>query len=63
MAGGAGITLLPELSLRVENRRGVLVTRAFAAPAPARMLVLAFRKQSPLAPLLREVGAEIATAR
>ena len=62
VAGGAGITLLPELSISVENARGALVTRPFAAPAPSRTLVLAWRRQFPLAPLLRELTAEIASA-
>jgi LysR family hydrogen peroxide-inducible transcriptional activator len=62
VAGGAGITLLPELSIAVENPRGALVTRPFAAPAPSRTLVLAWRRQFPLAPLLRELTAEIASA-
>ena len=59
VAGGAGITLLPALSLSVENRRGDLALRAFAAPAPSRTLVLAWRKQSPLRAGLKEVAAAI----
>ena len=62
VAAGAGITLLPELSIEVENRRGALVIRPFVAPAPARTLVLAWRPRFPFAPLLRELAAEIATA-
>lgn len=58
-AGGAGITLLPALSLSVENRRGDLAVRPFVAPAPCRTLVLAWRKQSPLRAGLQEVAAAI----
>ncbi len=58
-AGGAGITLLPALSLSVENRRGDLALRPFVAPAPSRTLVLAWRKGSPLRAGLKEVAAAI----
>jgi LysR family hydrogen peroxide-inducible transcriptional activator len=55
-AGGAGVTLLPELSLAVENRHRELAIRRFARPAPKRTLVLAWRAQSPLATALREIA-------
>lgn len=55
-AGGSGLTLLPALSLPVENRRGELAVRRFAAPAPSRTLVLAWRSQSPLAPALHSLS-------
>jgi LysR family hydrogen peroxide-inducible transcriptional activator len=54
-AGGAGLTLLPELSLAVENRHRELAIRQFARPAPSRTLVLAWRAQSPLAASLRQI--------
>ena len=56
VAGGAGLTLLPTLSLLVENRRGELSLRKLEPPAPGRTLVLAFRKSSPLGPALRELA-------
>ena len=56
VAGGAGVTLLPELSLRVENRHGELAIRRFAAPVPHRTLVLAWRPRTPRAAMLREVA-------
>jgi LysR family hydrogen peroxide-inducible transcriptional activator len=59
VAGGAGITLLPALSLPVENRRGDLALRPFAPPVPSRTLVLAWRKQSPFRAGLEEVAAAI----
>jgi LysR family hydrogen peroxide-inducible transcriptional activator len=55
-AGGGGITLLPRLSVPIENRRGALVVRPFAAPAPARTLALVWRPRSPLAAGLRPVA-------
>jgi LysR family hydrogen peroxide-inducible transcriptional activator len=62
-AGGAGVTLLPALSLEVENRRSELALRAFAAPRPSRTLVLAWRRQSPRGAALRGVAATIREAR
>jgi LysR family hydrogen peroxide-inducible transcriptional activator len=53
VAGGAGVTLLPALSLPVENRRGALAIRRFRKPAPSRTIVLAWRRRSPLAAALR----------
>jgi LysR family hydrogen peroxide-inducible transcriptional activator len=58
-AGGAGVTLLPRLSVRVENRRGTLVVRPMAPPVPARTLALVWRPRSPLAPALRPLAAAL----
>lgn len=62
VAGGAGITLLPRLSLAVENRRGELAVRRFAPPAPSRTIVLSWRKQSPLGNGLLAVARTIRSA-
>ena len=57
MAGsGAGVTLLPMLSVPVENRRGQLRVRHFAVPAPARTLVLAWRRGSALRPAMSRIA-------
>ena len=58
-AGGAGVTLLPRLSVPIENRRGALVVRPFAPPAPARTLALVWRPRSPVAPALRPLAAAL----
>jgi LysR family hydrogen peroxide-inducible transcriptional activator len=63
VAGGAGVTLLPALSLEVENRGGELALRPFAAPRPGRTLVLAWRRRSPRGAALRGVAATIREAR
>jgi LysR family hydrogen peroxide-inducible transcriptional activator len=63
VAGGAGVTLLPALSVDVENRRGELALRPFAAPAPSRTLVLAWRRRCPRAEALRSVAAALREAR
>ena len=46
VAGGAGLTLLPELTLRVEARRRDLAVVPFAPPAPFRTIGLAWRPSS-----------------
>jgi LysR family hydrogen peroxide-inducible transcriptional activator len=56
VAGGAGVTLLPQLAVRAEVPRGRLAVRRFVAPAPSRTLALVWRPRSPLAPALREVA-------
>jgi LysR family hydrogen peroxide-inducible transcriptional activator len=54
--GGAGVTLLPAMSLPVENRGGALAVRRFQAPAPGRSIVLAWRRQSSRALALGQVA-------
>ncbi len=61
-AGGGGITLLPRLSVPIENRRGALVVRPFAPPAPARTLALVWRPRSPRAAGLRPVAGALGEA-
>jgi LysR family hydrogen peroxide-inducible transcriptional activator len=59
---GDRVTLLPALAVPVENRRGQLGIRAFAAPAPGRTLVLAWRKGSALRESLTKVTTAIREA-
>ncbi len=48
VAGGIGITLLPQLSLEVETRTLTqLVIRPFQKPEPSRTIGLVWRKTSP----------------
>jgi len=62
VAGGAGVTLLPELAVATELRRSKLRVRRFARPEPQRTLALVWRRGSPLAPALRQVAATIRAA-
>lgn len=62
VAGGAGVTLLPELAVETEARRADLRLRRFADPAPQRTLVLAWRRGSPAAEGLRRVADAIRDA-
>lgn len=57
VAGGAGVTLLPEMALPVEARRADLEVRRFAAPAPARTIALVWRARSALAGVLRPLAS------
>ncbi|NEW43695.1 hydrogen peroxide-inducible genes activator [Nocardia cyriacigeorgica] len=43
VAGGLGITLIPEMAVAAETGRGTLDTARFATPAPGRTLGLVFR--------------------
>lgn len=56
VAGGGGLTILPSMAVEVENRRGRLHIRRFRKPAPARTLVLAWRRGSPLGPWLERLA-------
>ncbi|HSL48774.1 MAG TPA: LysR substrate-binding domain-containing protein [Candidatus Deferrimicrobiaceae bacterium] len=62
VAGGAGITLLPRLAVRAENRGAHLVVRRFVDPAPHRTLALAWRRRSPLAAALGQVSVTLREA-
>ncbi|CAH0527209.1 DNA-binding transcriptional regulator OxyR [Vibrio hippocampi] len=59
VAAGAGITLLPELSLPLDKvKDGVCYVKA-VNPTPARSLVLAYRPGSPLRPRYERLAASI----
>ena len=63
VSGGGGVTLLPASALAVEARAGAgLVTRPLRDPRPHRIVVMAWRRSSPLAPLHRAFAEAIAPA-
>jgi LysR family hydrogen peroxide-inducible transcriptional activator len=62
VAGGAGVTVLPQLAAPTEAQRAGLRVRAFATPVPHRTLALVWRKRSPLAPALRKLASTIREA-
>lgn len=62
VADGAGITLLPEISVATEAKRAGLVVRTLAAPAPGRTVAIVWRKRSPLGPALRQLAATARSA-
>jgi len=55
-ASGAGVTLLPALSVEIENRRHTLHLRSFTPKAPGRTVVLAWRKNSALLQAIEAVA-------
>jgi LysR family hydrogen peroxide-inducible transcriptional activator len=61
-AGEGGITLLPSLALKVENRRHSLHVRPFAPKPPFRTLALVWRRNSALEATLRPVGETLRSA-
>jgi LysR family hydrogen peroxide-inducible transcriptional activator len=63
VAGGAGITLLPELAVPSETRRSAIRVRKLAEPTPARTIALVWRKSSPLADALRRLASTLREAR
>jgi LysR family hydrogen peroxide-inducible transcriptional activator len=56
VSSGSGITLLPQIAVAVENRRGHLAVRPFTAPAPHRTIALIWRPQSPFADTFRDLA-------
>ena len=56
VAGGAGLTLLPELALAVEAKTAELVIVPFRAPAPRRTIGLAWRAASQRGDEFRAMG-------
>jgi LysR family hydrogen peroxide-inducible transcriptional activator len=62
VASGAGVTLLPLLSVPTEARRGELTLRDFASPAPHRTLALVWRPGAPVGPALRRLAATLREA-
>ncbi|MBK8978846.1 MAG: LysR family transcriptional regulator [Planctomycetes bacterium] len=56
VAGGVGITLLPEMAVPVEVRDDAIVVRPFEPPVPVRHIGLAWRRGSPRAKGFRILG-------
>ena len=63
VAGGAGLTLLPELAVPSETRRSGIRVRKLAKPVPARTIALVWRKTSPLGAALRTLASTLRAAR
>ena len=57
VAGGSGVTLLPELAVATEAARAGLTVRPIASAKAHRTIALVWRKRSPLAPALHEIGS------
>ena len=57
VAGGAGVTLLPELAVPTEAKRASLSIRRFKQPAPRRTIALVWRHRSPLGSAIRQLAS------
>lgn len=62
VAGGAGVTLLPQLAVPTEAQRARLNVRVFAKPVPHRTIALVWRKRSPLTYALKKIASTIREA-
>ena len=62
VAGGAGVTFLPQLALAQENPHGKLAWRALEAPIPSRTIALIWRKRSAWTEPMREVAKVLRAA-
>jgi LysR family hydrogen peroxide-inducible transcriptional activator len=62
VACGAGVTLLPHLSVATESKRAALRVRGFAKPAPHRTIGLVWRRGSPFAEALKKIAEAIRRA-
>lgn len=62
VANGLGMTLLPELAVPLETRRGNIHLMRFADPEPQRVIGLAWRRSSPRKRHFVELGQMIANA-
>lgn len=57
VSSGNGVTLLPELAVDVENRRGQLDIRPLAGASPGRKLAFVWRRGSPFDDVFRAVAS------
>jgi LysR family hydrogen peroxide-inducible transcriptional activator len=57
VSAGNGVTLLPELAVDVENRRGQLDIRPLAGASPSRKIAFVWRHGSPLDEVFRAVAS------
>jgi LysR family hydrogen peroxide-inducible transcriptional activator len=62
VAGGLGMTLLPELSIKLECRQGDIRLMRFTDPQPRRVIGLAWRRSSPRKRHFVELGKLITQA-
>jgi LysR family hydrogen peroxide-inducible transcriptional activator len=62
VGAGLGVTLIPEIAVDVETRRVAVDVVRLAAPEPTRTVGLIWRKGSPLAKFLKEVGEGVRRA-
>ena len=59
VGAGVGVTLLPEMAIKVETQAAPVSTARFPDPAPHRTIGMVWRKNNPLAPRLKEIASLI----
>ena len=57
VGAGIGVTLIPEMAVPVETRSAPVAVARFPEPQPARTIGMIWRRTSPLAPQLAQIGA------
>ncbi len=57
VGAGMGVTLIPEMAVPLEGRSADIALARFARPSPSRTIGMVWRKTSPLADQLMEIGA------
>jgi LysR family hydrogen peroxide-inducible transcriptional activator len=62
VASGAGVTLLPRLSVPTEARTGQLALRELASPVPHRTIALVWRRGAPVGAALRKLAGTLREA-
>ncbi|ROT99488.1 hydrogen peroxide-inducible genes activator [Histidinibacterium lentulum] len=62
VGAGLGVTLIPEMAVAVETRSAPVAVTRFPAPAPSRTIGMVWRRSSPLAAHLGEIGGVVAGA-
>jgi LysR family hydrogen peroxide-inducible transcriptional activator len=58
-AAGLGVTLIPEMAVAVEARSAPVDITRFCDPKPSRTIGMIWRRNSPMAKTLREVGEAV----
>jgi LysR family hydrogen peroxide-inducible transcriptional activator len=62
VSAGMGVTLIPEMAVKVETRRAAVSVARFDDPQPSRTIGMVWRKTSPLAAQLIELSEVVRSA-
>lgn len=62
VGAGIGVTLIPEMAVKVETRSAPVAVTRFESHAPARTIGMVWRKSNPLAARLAEIGEVVRQA-
>ena len=62
VGAGIGVTLIPDMAVKVETRSANVAVARFPDPQPRRTLGMIWRRASPLAPQLRQIAEVVRAA-